>query len=254
MAACSCSGVSCPTSIARAVSTPESHWCARAQSLSSSWRCNRARVIEAALRYGVRGGLLFPALSLPALAFFEWRQDASTCTRSIPAHVFGPAHFSCSSADRRGPCRAVAGARRVAPQSAFRAVWQRQQVAEPPKNRLSGHSVLRGRTPWALAGRAARIAADALATGQTTDGSRSPMTFGGGPAHARPPSHVSRLLCRGGRGGLEPATFCCKEVAPGSPQSPVPAQNISGPVGPLTLRGPRLGARLGLGPGKHAGI
>jgi hypothetical protein len=49
-------------------------------------------VIEAALRYGVRGGLLFPLASLPALAFFEWRQAERLDLHPFdPGHVVGPA-------------------------------------------------------------------------------------------------------------------------------------------------------------------
>jgi hypothetical protein len=48
-------------------------------------------VIEAALRYGVRGGVLFPAASLPALAFFEWRQADLDLHPFDFGHVVGPA-------------------------------------------------------------------------------------------------------------------------------------------------------------------
>jgi len=48
-------------------------------------------VVEAALRYGVRGGALFPFASLPALAFFEWRQAESLGLHPFdPGHVVGP--------------------------------------------------------------------------------------------------------------------------------------------------------------------
>jgi hypothetical protein len=48
-------------------------------------------VVEAALRYGVRGGVLFPLASLPALAFFEWRQADLDLHPFDPGHVIGPA-------------------------------------------------------------------------------------------------------------------------------------------------------------------
>jgi hypothetical protein len=48
-------------------------------------------VIEAALRYGVRGGVLFPVASLPALAFFEWRQADLDLHPFDFGHVVGPA-------------------------------------------------------------------------------------------------------------------------------------------------------------------
>jgi hypothetical protein len=48
-------------------------------------------VIEAALRYGVRGGLLFPLASLPALAFFEWRQWSLDLHPFDAGHIVGPA-------------------------------------------------------------------------------------------------------------------------------------------------------------------
>jgi hypothetical protein len=48
-------------------------------------------VIEAALRYGVRGGVLLPVASLPALAFFEWRQADLDLHPFDVGHVVGPA-------------------------------------------------------------------------------------------------------------------------------------------------------------------
>ncbi len=49
-------------------------------------------VVEAALRYGVRGGALMPLASLPALAFFEWRQAIRLDLHPFdPGHVVGPA-------------------------------------------------------------------------------------------------------------------------------------------------------------------
>src|SRR5918996_424759 len=49
-------------------------------------------VVEAALRYGVRGGALMPLASLPALAFFEWRQAIRRDLHPFDAgHVVGPA-------------------------------------------------------------------------------------------------------------------------------------------------------------------
>ena len=48
-------------------------------------------VIEAALRYGVRGGVLSPLASLPALAFFEWRQADLDLHPFDAGHVIGPA-------------------------------------------------------------------------------------------------------------------------------------------------------------------
>jgi hypothetical protein len=48
-------------------------------------------VLEAALRYGQRGGLLSPLGSLPALAFFEWRQARLGLHPFDPGHVVGPA-------------------------------------------------------------------------------------------------------------------------------------------------------------------
>ncbi|MGH3035230.1 MAG: hypothetical protein ACRDON_11860 [Gaiellaceae bacterium] len=49
-------------------------------------------VLEAGLRYGVRGGVLFPLASLPALAFFEWRQAERLDLHPFDAgHVVGPA-------------------------------------------------------------------------------------------------------------------------------------------------------------------
>lgn len=45
-------------------------------------------VLEAALRFGVRGGVLFPLASLPALAFFEWRQ-----AERLDLHPFDPGHI-----------------------------------------------------------------------------------------------------------------------------------------------------------------
>src|ERR671918_1008856 len=48
-------------------------------------------VVEAALRYGVRGGALMPLASLPALAFFEWRQAIRLDLHPFDAgHVVGP--------------------------------------------------------------------------------------------------------------------------------------------------------------------
>lgn len=49
-------------------------------------------VLEAALRFGVRGGVLFPLASLPALAFFEWRQAERLDLHPFDAgHIVGPA-------------------------------------------------------------------------------------------------------------------------------------------------------------------
>lgn len=49
-------------------------------------------VVEAALRYGVRGSLLFPLASLPALAFFEHRQAERLDLHPFDTgHVLGPA-------------------------------------------------------------------------------------------------------------------------------------------------------------------
>jgi hypothetical protein len=49
-------------------------------------------VVEAALRLGVRGGILFPLASLPALAFFEWRQAVRLDLHPFdPGHILGPA-------------------------------------------------------------------------------------------------------------------------------------------------------------------
>jgi hypothetical protein len=48
-------------------------------------------VVEAALRYGVRGGTLMPLASLPVLAFFEWRQAVRLDLHPFdPGHVVGP--------------------------------------------------------------------------------------------------------------------------------------------------------------------
>lgn len=48
-------------------------------------------VIEAALRYGLRGGGLSVVASLPALAFFEWRQASLDLHPFDIGHVVGPA-------------------------------------------------------------------------------------------------------------------------------------------------------------------
>jgi hypothetical protein len=49
-------------------------------------------VVEGALLYGLRGGLLLPLASLPALAFFEWRQaDRLDLHPFDLGHVLGPA-------------------------------------------------------------------------------------------------------------------------------------------------------------------
>ncbi|MGH3029892.1 MAG: hypothetical protein ACRDNE_03845 [Gaiellaceae bacterium] len=49
-------------------------------------------VVEGALRFGVRGGALMPIASLPALAFFEWRQAARLDLHPFDAgHIVGPA-------------------------------------------------------------------------------------------------------------------------------------------------------------------
>ena len=49
-------------------------------------------VVEAALRYGMRGGALMPLAALPALAFFEWRQAVRLDLHPFDAgHVVGPA-------------------------------------------------------------------------------------------------------------------------------------------------------------------
>jgi hypothetical protein len=48
-------------------------------------------VIEAALRYGIVLGALLPLASLPALAFFEWRQAVRLDLHPFDAgHVVGP--------------------------------------------------------------------------------------------------------------------------------------------------------------------
>lgn len=48
-------------------------------------------VVEAALRFGVRGGALMPLASLPTLAFFEWRQAVRLDLHPFdPGHVVGP--------------------------------------------------------------------------------------------------------------------------------------------------------------------
>jgi hypothetical protein len=47
-------------------------------------------VIEAALRYGVRGGLALPVTSAPALAFFESRTSDDLGVSFDPGHVLGP--------------------------------------------------------------------------------------------------------------------------------------------------------------------
>jgi hypothetical protein len=48
-------------------------------------------VVEGALLYALRGGLLLPLASLPALAFFEWRQAERLDLHPFdPGHVIGP--------------------------------------------------------------------------------------------------------------------------------------------------------------------
>jgi hypothetical protein len=48
-------------------------------------------VLEGALLYALRGGLLLPLASLPALAFFEWRQAERLDLHPFdPGHVVGP--------------------------------------------------------------------------------------------------------------------------------------------------------------------
>lgn len=48
-------------------------------------------VVEGALLYGLRGSLLLPLASLPALAFFEWRQAERLDLHPFDAgHVAGP--------------------------------------------------------------------------------------------------------------------------------------------------------------------
>lgn len=48
-------------------------------------------VVEAGLRYGVRLGALLPLASLPALAFFEWRQAVRLDLHAFDAgHIVGP--------------------------------------------------------------------------------------------------------------------------------------------------------------------
>jgi hypothetical protein len=48
-------------------------------------------VVEGALLYALRGGLLLPLASLPALAFFEWRQAERLDLHPFdPGHVVGP--------------------------------------------------------------------------------------------------------------------------------------------------------------------
>jgi hypothetical protein len=48
-------------------------------------------VVEAALRYRLRGGLLLPIASLPALAFFEWRQAVRLDLHPFDfGHIVGP--------------------------------------------------------------------------------------------------------------------------------------------------------------------
>jgi hypothetical protein len=49
-------------------------------------------VVEGALLYALRGGLLLPLASLPALAFFEWRQAERLDFHPFDiGHVLGPA-------------------------------------------------------------------------------------------------------------------------------------------------------------------
>jgi hypothetical protein len=47
-------------------------------------------VIEAALCYGVRGGLLLPLASAPSLAFFELKASDELDVAFDPGHVLGP--------------------------------------------------------------------------------------------------------------------------------------------------------------------
>lgn len=48
-------------------------------------------VVEAALRYRVRGGLFLPIASIPALAFFEWRQAVDLDLHPFDiGHIVGP--------------------------------------------------------------------------------------------------------------------------------------------------------------------
>ena len=47
-------------------------------------------VIEAALCYGVRGGLALPAASAPSLAFFESKASDDLGVAFDPGHVLGP--------------------------------------------------------------------------------------------------------------------------------------------------------------------
>jgi len=47
-------------------------------------------VIEAALCYGVRGGLVLPVTSAPALAFFESKTSDDLGVSFDPGHVLGP--------------------------------------------------------------------------------------------------------------------------------------------------------------------
>lgn len=65
-------------------------------------------VVEAALRFGTRGGAVAPLASLPALAFFEWRQAVRLDLHPFdPGHVVGPAGIallvglSCGALVRR---------------------------------------------------------------------------------------------------------------------------------------------------------
>jgi hypothetical protein len=48
-------------------------------------------VLEAALRYGVRGGLAWPLTTAPALAVFEWRQAERLDYYAFDVgHILGP--------------------------------------------------------------------------------------------------------------------------------------------------------------------
>jgi hypothetical protein len=48
-------------------------------------------ILEGALRFGLRGGLVTPFLTLPALALFEWRQAVSLDLYPFDiGHVLGP--------------------------------------------------------------------------------------------------------------------------------------------------------------------
>ena len=121
-----------------------------------SCSCSRTPVVEAALRFGLVGGIVTRSLQLPVLVGFEaWAptrssptQTATTSPSRRPQFLLGPLHrMACRAAARRGrsPSSAPSRPRRCATSSAAAPTSSTRRTAAPARSRRRSSSSRRSR-------------------------------------------------------------------------------------------------------------